>query len=156
MSIPTYFSEKASSLRRGSTSDSVVKNPPASAGAPDWGSIPRLGRSPGRGNGKPLQYSCLGNPTDRRVLELDPTEWPEHIRTLLLGESEGRGCREISQFGGKSPSWDVWRVAVSTFSFAFICQWCFLPLVSICQHISMWADLCQCLVGSFFLLCLFL
>ena len=27
--------------------------------------IPRLGRSPGGGNGNPLQYSCLGNPTDR-------------------------------------------------------------------------------------------
>ena len=29
------------------------------------GSIPRLGRSPGGGNGKPLQYSCLENPMDR-------------------------------------------------------------------------------------------
>ena len=30
----------------------------------DPGSIPRLGRSPGEGNGNPLQYSCLENPTD--------------------------------------------------------------------------------------------
>ena len=29
------------------------------------GSIPRLGRYPGGGNGDPLQYSCLGNPMDR-------------------------------------------------------------------------------------------
>ena len=29
------------------------------------GSIPRLGISPGVGNGNPLQYSCLGNPMDR-------------------------------------------------------------------------------------------
>ena len=29
------------------------------------GLIPGLGRSPGRGNGNPLQYSCLGNPMDR-------------------------------------------------------------------------------------------
>ena len=29
------------------------------------GSIPGLGRSPGKGNGNPLQYSCLGNPMDR-------------------------------------------------------------------------------------------
>ena len=42
---------------------SVVKNLPASA--EDMGLIPRSGRSPGEGNGKPLQYSCLGNPTDR-------------------------------------------------------------------------------------------
>ena len=42
---------------------SVVKNPPASAGVA--GSIPGSGRSPGGGNGNPLQYFCLGNPLDR-------------------------------------------------------------------------------------------
>ena len=42
---------------------SVVKNPPANAG--DAGLIPGLGRSPGEGNGNPLQYCCLGNPMDR-------------------------------------------------------------------------------------------
>ena len=41
----------------------VVKNPPANAG--DVGLTPGLGRSPGVGNGNPLQYSCLGNPMDR-------------------------------------------------------------------------------------------
>ena len=33
--------------------------------AGDPGSIPGLGRSPGEGNGKPLQYSCLENPMGR-------------------------------------------------------------------------------------------
>ena len=33
----------------------------------DLGLIPGLGRSPGVGNGNPLQYSCLGNPMDRRT-----------------------------------------------------------------------------------------
>ena len=33
--------------------------------AGDPGSIPGLGRSPGEGNGNPLQYYCLENPTDR-------------------------------------------------------------------------------------------
>ena len=42
----------------------VVKNLPANAG--DTGSISGLGRSPGVGNGNPLQYSCLENPMDRR------------------------------------------------------------------------------------------
>ena len=47
---------------------SVVKNPPASAGdTGDAGSIPGWGRSPGVGNGNPLQYSCLRNPMDRGV-----------------------------------------------------------------------------------------
>ena len=44
----------------------VVKNLSANAGdARDVGSIPGLGRSPGEGNGNPLQYSCLGNSMDR-------------------------------------------------------------------------------------------
>ena len=36
-----------------------------SLNAGDSGLIPGLGRSPGVGNGKPLQYACLGNPTNR-------------------------------------------------------------------------------------------
>ena len=44
----------------------VVKSLPASAGdRRDLGLIPGLGRSPGEGNGKPLQYSCWENPVDR-------------------------------------------------------------------------------------------
>ena len=41
----------------------VVKNLIVNAG--DVGLIPGLGRSPGEGNGNPLQYSSLGNPMDR-------------------------------------------------------------------------------------------
>ena len=43
----------------------VVKNPPANAG--DSSSIPGSERSPGGGNGNPLQYSCLENPMDREA-----------------------------------------------------------------------------------------
>jgi len=42
---------------------SVIKNLPANAGDADL--IPGLGRSPGKGNGNPLQYFCLGNPMGR-------------------------------------------------------------------------------------------
>ena len=35
--------------------------------AEDLGSVPGSGRSPGEGNGNPLQDSCLGNPMDRRA-----------------------------------------------------------------------------------------
>ena len=46
----------------------MAKNLPANAeDAEHAGSIPRLGRSPGGGNGNPLQYSCLGNSMDRRA-----------------------------------------------------------------------------------------
>ena len=41
----------------------LPQNPPSNAG--DMGSIPGSGRSPGEGNGNPLQYSCLGNSRDR-------------------------------------------------------------------------------------------
>ena len=63
----------------------MVKNLPADARAGDigdTGSIPGLGRSPGEGNGNPLQYSFLENPMDRgawwaavhRVAKLHMTE----------------------------------------------------------------------------------
>ena len=44
---------------------SGVKNPPVNEG--DRGLIPGSGRSPGEGNGNPLQYSCLKNPMDGRA-----------------------------------------------------------------------------------------
>ena len=47
----------------------LVKNPPANAGdSRDAGSIAGLGRSPGEGNGSPLQYSCLENTHGQRSL----------------------------------------------------------------------------------------
>ena len=51
------------SLNLGCSGGSVVKNPPVNAGY--LGSIP--GRSPGEGNGNPLQSSCLENPVDREA-----------------------------------------------------------------------------------------
>ena len=55
---PYIVDEDRTSL--GFPGSAVVQNPPAKAG--DLGLIPGLGRSPGSGNGNPLQYSCLGNP----------------------------------------------------------------------------------------------
>ena len=45
---------------------SAVKNASA-RDARDVGLTPGSGRSPGRGNGNPLQYSCLGNPMNREA-----------------------------------------------------------------------------------------
>ena len=54
------------SLLEGFPGGSVVKNPTTNAGdTGDVSSVPGLGRSPGEGNGNPLQYSCLGNLMDR-------------------------------------------------------------------------------------------
>ena len=61
----------------------MIKNLPANAGdLKDTGSVSGSGRSPGEGNGNPLQCSCLENPmergtwwaTDHRVAESDTTE----------------------------------------------------------------------------------
>ena len=64
----------------------LVKNLPANArDIRDVGSIPGSERSPGEGNGNPLQYSCLENPMDRGTWGLqsmgsqrDKTEATEH------------------------------------------------------------------------------
>ena len=54
--------------RKGSHLALVIKNPPANAGsARDAGLIPGSGRSPGKGNANPLQYSFLENPMDKRA-----------------------------------------------------------------------------------------
>jgi len=69
----------------------VVKNLPAKAGdTGDSGSISVSGRSPGEGNGNPLQYSCLENSmgrgdwwaTVRGVAELDITEQQQSAVTF--------------------------------------------------------------------------
>ena len=58
----------SSTKQKGFPGSSVVKDLPASA--EDACSIPRLGRSPREGNGNQLQYSCLGNPMDRRAWQV--------------------------------------------------------------------------------------
>ena len=43
--------------------------------AEDLGSIPGSGRSPGEGNGNPLQYSCLENSMDRGAWQATYSPW---------------------------------------------------------------------------------
>ena len=62
-SIPLWINTGVSGFMRQSLGSSVSKESACSAGDPS--SIPGLGRSPGEGNGNPLQYSCLGNPMER-------------------------------------------------------------------------------------------
>ena len=63
--------------------------------AGDPGSIPGLGRSPGEGNGNPLQYSCPENPMDGGAWEAtvhgvakSPTRLRDFIFTVLLTEAQ--------------------------------------------------------------------
>ena len=65
----------------------MVKTLPVDAG--DMGSIPGSGKSPGEGNGSPLQYSCLGNPMDRGAW------WATvHEITKELGMTQGLNNNE--------------------------------------------------------------
>jgi hypothetical protein len=74
--------------------DSVVKNP--SANVEEAGLFPGSGRSPGKGNGNPLQYSCLENPMDRGAWqttvhgvtqEADTTQCPNNNMLAAAGHN---------------------------------------------------------------------
>ena len=71
---------------KGFPGGSVVKNLLASAG--DMGSIPGTGRSPGEGNGNPLQYSCLGNPMDRGAWQATVNRVAETVRHNLVTKQQ--------------------------------------------------------------------
>ena len=79
----------------------VVKNLTASAGElRDAGTIPGSGRSPGGGNGNPLQYSCLENPMNREAWagyspwgpqksDMTKSDLIHHTKDRKWGESPG-------------------------------------------------------------------
>ena len=60
----------------------MVKNPLANAG--DTGSIPGSRKSPGEGNGNPLQYSCLENPDPEAL-------WETHVPAESTTATEAAG-----------------------------------------------------------------
>ena len=70
----------------------------------DLGSIPGLGRSPGEGNGTPLQYSCLENPMEGGAwvatvhgVEKCQTRLCNFTFTLALSKWQSRYCREAGR-----------------------------------------------------------
>ena len=89
----------------------VVKNPPANAGGiRDASLIPGSGRSPGGGQGNPLQYSFLVNPMDRSLVdspwgckESDTTEATQHAHTLTFSvHFHCRALAGVTLFSGFS------------------------------------------------------
>ena len=93
LNCPEGYRVKAT-LGTGFPSGTVVKNPPANAGdARDSASVPGLGRSPGIGNGKPLQYSCLEKSMDRGdcwAIVHGVTKSQTQLRDWAPLEEEGR------------------------------------------------------------------
>ena len=79
----------------------MVKNPPANArDIRDMGSIPRLGRFPGVGNGNLLQYPCLENPHGQRDLEGSiGSPW---------GQKE-LGMTEVTEHASIKPEYDLYH-----------------------------------------------
>ena len=82
--------EKGRGFHNGSTSEESACNP---ADKGDAGSIPGLGRSPGGGNGSPLEYSCLGNPM---------TEEPRGPQSIGLQRVWNDWATEHTEHSGKS------------------------------------------------------
>ena len=74
----------------------VVKNPPANSGAS--GSIPGLGRSPGEGNGNPLQYSCLVNLLDRGAWWTTVRVVTERVGHDLVTEPNNSWLLDLTNF----------------------------------------------------------
>ena len=92
----------------------VVKNLPASAG--DAGSIPGSGRSPGGGNGNPLQYSCLENSVDRGDWQASvqgvAKSWPQlstHAGKNLPNENQKEIAPPLQQEKTENENWH-WQV----------------------------------------------
>ena len=81
----------------------MVKNLPAKAG--DIGSTPELGRSSGEENGNPLQYSCLGNPMDRRAW------WSTIYGSQRVGHDSQQQQQSFSYSFTKSVFMDLWMDA---------------------------------------------
>ena len=77
----------------------MIKNLPAKAGDPrDVGSVPESGRSPGKGNGNPLQYSWLGNPMDKHLSKI--TDQSKKMNNYIL-------IRCLSQNQGGKNFWNI-------------------------------------------------
>ena len=76
----------------------------------DLGSIPGSGRSPGEGNGNPLQYSCLENPTDRGAwwatvhsVAKSQTQLSDFTFTFILNITPRCYLREVSPHQIETP-----------------------------------------------------
>ena len=83
----------------GFAGDSLVKDLPAMQRPEvDTGSISSSRRSPGAGNGSPLQYSCLGNPVDREA-------W----RVTVHGVAKELDMSEQLNNNSVDKSWEFWE-----------------------------------------------
>ena len=98
----------------------TVKNLPADTG--DTSLIPGLGRSPGKGSGNPLQYSCLENPMDRGG-------WQATVHGVVSGSFHFQFC--------------LFRLSVSSSSVSFGDLFLSRNFSIPCKLLHLWAQNCS-------------
>ena len=82
MSLKVLLHTHTHTQHIGFPSGSDGKEPDYNAGDP--GSTPMLERSPGEGNGNPVQYSCLENPVDRGAWQATYSPWVNILSLCLF------------------------------------------------------------------------
>ena len=95
--------------------------------ATDPGSIPGLGRSPGEGNGSPLQYSCLENPMDSSppgsaihgIFQARILEWAAIF--LSRGSSQSRDRTQVSSL--QKDAFTVRATSEAQEQYAYVLHW---------------------------------
>ena len=106
-------------MDKGFPGGSVIKNLPANVR--DTGSIPGSGRSPGEGNGNPVQYPCRGSPVDRGAWQVHGvTKSQTQLRMHTQGQPpRGTGLHtrdppqgEITEQRGVRVLDDYWRICM--------------------------------------------
>ena len=106
---------------QGLSCSSVGKESACNAG--DLGSIPGSGRSPGEGNGNPLQYSCLENPMDRRA-------WQATVHSVARVRHDWATNHTPTQC---SPEWVLGKICFlpTALSTIRVINWCSLLLAEL-------------------------
>ena len=88
----------------------MVKNLPAKAG--NTASTPGLRRSPGGGNGNSLQYSCLGNSSQRNLVGYSPRGCRvRHTHTDYTNENHSKKKKNVSEHNCCKPSSDLYLLS---------------------------------------------
>ena len=91
----------------------MVKNKPTNVGdLRDMGSIPGSGRSPGRGNGNPLQYSCLGKPMDGGALQTTLYGFTKSWTWLNQCSIHAMSCKSIHVTANRKNSFFLWLSSI--------------------------------------------
>ena len=99
---------------------SVVKNPPPNAG--DMGLIPGSGKSPGEGNGNPLQYSCPENPMDRGTWQATVHRVTKESDMTVQNTAAGANVQQVTGLREQGRhSWAVQVMWARIGTFALLC-----------------------------------